>query len=515
MEDDDNFSCIFCHREYRLYQRYVDHLRAHQNPCARCGSCKMEFVSDKDFSTNKKIHIGRAHGKECPFCLTSFPSKNALKAHFEAEGHEITLLDDTPPDSYKCEWCHINYGKRQRSKFTAHEILHFNRATRLFFCERCDMDFVCENDFKIHNSKVHTKGHICPYCWDSFSSHRKLETHVQSNFNSTSNVRYRCRPYHSEQCPIRRQKFIPLESNILPLSDVRRFERCNNELTPGSVRRKKVSGIQKPFVFDKNVHCYDDDETVPKKKKKKEKKLSAPCPSPEVSHFNLQPQKKGDASACSSQSVDEVVCLSQPDSPIAFSPLPHFDEFSASLQLNVATLITKLRAASACEQDEEQEKNEEGERIEVDCRALLEPNSPNSPIFDMPPIIASCSDNDEDLDKPVENPYANPAKKCETKRYVILKPENQRLPPVKPGVYCSNKDETAEKFKEMMRMFMEFIPLNIANDICKIIFSLPKEDRETSVFKSIMASSSNVFRNELKNGIEEKFWNMPKFHFYQ
>ncbi|XP_063700978.1 zinc finger protein 700-like [Culicoides brevitarsis] len=153
-ENQQNFTCKFCGRDFDAYQKVRSHENAHrtrikaakEGPRYKCDICQKLFMEKK----NVRLHIESVHLRlqklRCAKCDAKFFSDSGYRYHMTKfhKNHE----------TFKCQEC--DYETKVRFMLTRHQKRHEKPAT----------------DDEIVN-------HECPLCLTKLKTNQLLHTHLQ------------------------------------------------------------------------------------------------------------------------------------------------------------------------------------------------------------------------------------------------------------------------------------------------------------------------------------------------
>ena len=132
------FVCPYCQEPYKMYIRYIDHLKEHQDKVIKCKTCSK--VCKSLFALRQHI---KKHVNQCPFCTENFSKSQELVSHIEQNhGEEPRVIE------------------RQ--------------------CPYCDAMFDSIKEVTKHSQNVHLP-HCCNICFMRFSEELKLIKHRQKD----------------------------------------------------------------------------------------------------------------------------------------------------------------------------------------------------------------------------------------------------------------------------------------------------------------------------------------------
>jgi hypothetical protein len=166
-----NNDCYFCHRSFREYSVWREHVRkVHlREGFKRCNICR-KYFSDK---TQLRTHIRTVHHKErkfkCQICTKVYSTRGVLNQHIVAI--------HTTEGRLRCYFC-----KQEHFKSFVSLMHHMIRHTgeKPFLCYFCDQHFPREAARDIHLISKHTMErpfpcYECPAC--HFTTQGKLNEH--------------------------------------------------------------------------------------------------------------------------------------------------------------------------------------------------------------------------------------------------------------------------------------------------------------------------------------------------
>lgn len=183
VDDDSDFSCQICFRNYSSRRSLIGHMRRHRDTtkhvCPHCGVAK---VTRTELQTHLRVHLPNVEKFPCPQCPQVFRHKNAISRHVKVvhEGQR----------QYCCDYCPKRFSTRNAK--VGHERLH--TGERPFSCKECGKEFVKQETLRTHmkNHNKNLRTHICSYCSQRFITLRNLINHEQRHKGDKPHICHIC-----------------------------------------------------------------------------------------------------------------------------------------------------------------------------------------------------------------------------------------------------------------------------------------------------------------------------------